>query len=34
METKRCSDFVEYEINKESYELASSFRDSWSLVMF
>ena len=34
METKRWSDFVEYVINKKSYELARAFRDLWSLVMF
>ena len=31
METKRCSDFVEYIISNKSQELVRAFRDLWSV---
>ena len=34
METERWTDFVEYIINKKSYELVRTFRDLLLLVMF
>ena len=34
METKRYTYFVERIINTKSYELARTFGDLWSLVMF